>query len=89
MPSVYSTLSSATVEKFGAGQKTPVDNVVGHISLVYELVYPVSYMIVYEQGFLNKLMDFESELPETNRQFEQIREKMNAYIKSECAKVRM
>ena len=66
-------------------KKNPVDNVVGHISLVYELVYPVSYMIVYEQGFLNKLMDFESELPETNRQFEQIRAKMSAYIKAHSA----
>lgn len=69
-------------------KKTPVDNVVGHISLVYELVYPVSYMIVYEQGFLNKLMDFESELPETNRQFEQIRAKMSAYIKARSAEKR-
>lgn len=63
-------------------KRTPVDNVVGHISLVYELVYPVSCKIVQEQGYLDKLMDFCSELPETNKQFAKIREKMNAYVKN-------
>ena len=62
-------------------KKTPVDNVVGHISLVYELVYPVSLRIMYEQGYLDKLMDFQSELAETNEQFAKIRETMHAYIK--------
>jgi HD superfamily phosphodiesterase len=61
-------------------KKTPVDNVVGHISLVYELTYPISLKIVKEQGFLNKLMDFKSDLDETNRQFEGIRRKMWEYI---------
>lgn len=61
-------------------KKTPIDNVVGHISLVYELVYPVSCKIVHEQGYLEKLMDFKSELPETNEQFAKIREKMKKYI---------
>lgn len=61
-------------------KKTPVDNLVGHISLVYELVYPISRRLVYEQGYLDKLMDFQSELSETNAQFAQIREKMTAYM---------
>lgn len=71
-------------------KRTPVDHVVGHISLVYELVYPVSYRIVYRQGFLDKLMDFRSDLAETNAQFEEIRKKMTAYIRDkagmECLK---
>ena len=62
-------------------KKTPVDNVVGHISLVFELVYPISLKIMYEQGYLDKLMDFQSELAETNEQFAKIRKKMHAYIK--------
>lgn len=61
-------------------KKTPVDNVVGHISLVYELVYPVSTRIMCDQGYLEKLMDFHSELAETNRQFEEIRQKMRKYV---------
>lgn len=61
-------------------KKTPVDNVVGHISLVYELVYPKSTKIMCEQGYLEKLMDFHSELAQTNRQFDEIRAKMRQYI---------
>lgn len=61
-------------------KKTPVDNVVGHISLVYELVYPISTKIMCEQGYLEKLMDFHSELAQTNRQFDEIRAKMRQYV---------
>ena len=61
-------------------KKTPVDNVVGHISLVYELVYPVSTQIMYEQGYLEKLMDFHSNLKETNQQFDEIRQTMRKYV---------
>ncbi len=62
-------------------KRTPVDNVVGHISLVYELVYPVSCQIVQKQGYLHRLMDFHSELPKTNEQFAKIREKMEQYLR--------
>lgn len=62
-------------------KKTPVDNVVGHISLVYELVYPVSLQIMTEQGYLDKLMAFRSWNPETEQQFEHIREKMREYCR--------
>lgn len=55
---------------------------VGDISLVYELVHPVNCRIVREQGYLDKLMDFRSELPETNQQFALMREKMDAYMRS-------
>lgn len=61
-------------------KKTAVDHVVGHISLMYELVYPVSYRIVEEQGYLDKLMDFESECEETRERFSQMKEKMRAYL---------
>lgn len=68
-------------------KRTPVDNVVGHISLVYELVYPVSCQIVHEQGYLDRLMDFRSELPETEEQFARIREKMNRYLGDKMTQV--
>lgn len=61
-------------------KKTPVDNVVGHISLVYELVYPVSVQLVKKQGYLEKLLHFESENPKTCEQFAAIREKMENYL---------
>ena len=61
-------------------KKTAVDNVVGHISLVYELVYPESCRIVKRQGYLDKLMNFESKNSHTRKQFEHIREHMREYL---------
>ena len=42
-------------------KRTAADHLAGHISLVYELVFPESLRIVLEQGYLSKLMAFESE----------------------------
>lgn len=66
-------------------KKTAVDNVIGHISLVYELVFPISLQITYDQGYLEKLMNFQSDNPETEKQFVHIREKMQRYIKEKIA----
>ena len=84
-------VSESVMEAFAEGhavlrslKKTPADHVVGHLSLVYELVYPKSLMIVREQGYVQKLMNFQSENPKTQRQFDQIRKKMNAYLQGEA-----
>lgn len=61
-------------------KKTAVDNVVGHISLVYELVFPISRQIVKEQGYLERLMNFQSQNEVAKKQFVQIREKMQVYF---------
>lgn len=61
-------------------KKVPVDHVVGHICLAYELVYPVSRQIVKEQGYLSQLMGFESENPVTREQFLHINKEMNHYL---------
>lgn len=81
-------VSDAVLEDFLEGhtilrslKKTPVDHVVGHISLVYELVYHVSLEIAIEQGYLYKMMQFESNEKETMIQFEKIRTKMKHYIR--------
>lgn len=63
-------------------KQTAIDNVVGHISLVYELVFPISLRMVAEQGYLNQLMDFQSENPDTRRDFAAIRKKMAEYLAS-------
>ena len=65
-------------------KRTPVDHVVGHISLVYELVYPISLKIVKEQDYLDKLMSFPSQNPKTLEQFEQLRGMMQDYINRSC-----
>lgn len=61
-------------------KKTAVDNVVGHISLTYELVYPRSLELMKSQGYLTKLMNFRSDNPETMENFENIRRFMNEYL---------
>ena len=61
-------------------KKAPVDHVVGHICLTFELVYPVSREILKEQGYLDRLMYFESTNPETQRQFDVIRREMEKYL---------
>lgn len=57
-------------------KKVPVDHVVGHISLVYELVYPVSTRIVKEQGYLERLAHFHSEDVKAQEQFDSIRRQL-------------
>ena len=68
-------------------KKTAVDNVVGHISLVFELVFPVSLELAASQGYLEELMHFRSENPVTQQQFERIREKMREYMERKRIKV--
>lgn len=61
-------------------KRTPADNVVGHISLVYGLVFPESLRIVQEQGWLDRLLDFASDNPETRRKFAAMRDHMHAWL---------
>lgn len=62
-------------------KKTCVDHVVGHISLAFELVYPLSLQMVKDQGYLERLLYFQSENPVTQKQFAILREQMNRYMK--------
>lgn len=60
-------------------KRTCVDNIVGHAALVFELVYPESLKIVKEQGYLDKLLNFESENLVTREQFAKLRDCMEEY----------
>ncbi|MCM1272458.1 MAG: HD domain-containing protein [Clostridium sp.] len=61
-------------------RRTVVDQLVGHISLVYELVFTGSRAIAYEQGYLQKLMSFESENEKTRACFDIIRKEIKSYV---------
>ena len=61
-------------------KKTPADHVVGHISLVYELVFPESRKAVKEQGYLEALLHFRTDNPVTEKQFLEIREEMGRFM---------
>lgn len=62
-------------------KKTAADHVAGHISLVYELVFPVSLRIVQEQGYLEKMLSFSSDNPVTRKQFSAVREHMEEWMR--------
>lgn len=61
-------------------KRTPVDNVVGHASLVYELVYPESRREVSRQGYLWQLLDFETENQDTARDFAAMRTHLRGWL---------
>ncbi len=61
-------------------KKTPVDHVVALASLAFELVYPISLRVVQQQGYLQKLLHFETEDPIAAAQFAQLRAEMDAYF---------
>lgn len=54
-------------------KQTVVDNLIGHLSLYYGLVFPESKRMVVEQGYLWKLANFHSDNPKTERILNEIR----------------
>lgn len=61
-------------------KKTTVDLVIGHISLVFELIYPISVSIVQEQGYLEELFQFTSHNPQTSEQLCKMRHFIESYL---------
>ena len=61
-------------------KKTAVDNVPGHISLAFELVYPESVRQAVRQGYLDKMMNFQSDNPATQEKMKEIKRIMKEYI---------
>lgn len=61
-------------------KKTPMDFLVGHIALVFELEFPVSRKITQEQGYVQKLLSFQSNHPETAMVFENMRKQMEKFL---------
>lgn len=62
-------------------KKTPVDHIVGHLSLVFELVYPESLRIVKEQQYMEKLFGFASKNEKTLQLFRRMHLEMERYLK--------
>lgn len=61
-------------------KKSPVDHIVGHISLVFELVFPISLKIVAEQGYLKQMFEFKSKNEKTKKQIMRLKQDMQAYL---------
>ena len=61
--------------------KTAIDFLMGHIAFVFGLVYPESFRIVKQQGYLDQMLAFESRNEKTRRQMQQVREEVYGYIR--------
>lgn len=59
-----------------------VDRIVGHASLAFELVFPLSRRIVYQNGYIDRIFDFGSENKSAQKQLLLMRTKVNDYILS-------
>lgn len=56
------------------------DHVVNQLAFAFELVYPVSLQIMTEQGYLKRLMDFESDNPVTQKQMKMVHNCMEQFL---------
>lgn len=64
-------------------KKSPIDHVVGHLSLVFELVFPISLKIVHEQGYLYQMFGFQSENETAKKQLLLLKKDMQDYIETQ------
>lgn len=55
-------------------KQTAIDHLAGHICLYFELVYPASRSFAREQGYLDKLLEFQSDHPDTCAWFSYMKE---------------
>ena len=60
--------------------KTPADLMLGHVSFVFGLVYPVSVRLMKEQGYLETVLQFPSRNARTRQQFAEIRRVVHEYM---------
>lgn len=68
-------------------KKTAIDRYVSHCSLTFELEFPVSFRIVKEQGYLDKLLAFRNDNQETNETIVQMTEFMNRFMEEKTNSV--
>ncbi len=61
-------------------KKTPIDNLVGHAALVFELVYNESFKIVKEQGYIEKMLSYVSDNQDTVKKFEIMHNDMKKFL---------
>lgn len=61
-------------------RRSAVDHIVGHISLLFELVYKESYRQAKEQGYVYKLLYFKSDVPEVNAEFDDMRKYVDEFL---------
>ena len=65
-----------------SNSRTGIDSLMGHIAFVFGLVYPESFRIVQEQGFLEQMLSFKSLNGKTESRMDLVRKKVRQYMDS-------
>lgn len=65
-------------------RKTVADNLVGHVALSFELVYPKSRELAEKQGYLWKLLDIPFENEKTIKTMEAICDRIKRWYEKHC-----
>lgn len=60
---------------------SPAEHLIGHIALAFELVYPKSWEIAKEQGYIYKMFNFPSRNKNTLKALRDTREELEMYYK--------
>ena len=63
--------------------ESPAEHLIGHIALAFELVYPKSWEIAREQGYIYKMFDFPSRNESTLKALKDTREELEIFYTSE------
>lgn len=67
-------------------KRTPVDHIAGHVSLIFELVFPESIRLVREQGYWERLIDFPSENHKTRQQLLELKQEMQRFLEQKITR---
>ncbi len=63
------------------GSRTGIDFILGHVGFVFGLEFEESRVLTREQGYLYRLLAFESRLPETNEKLQMVKEAVDEVLK--------
>ena len=58
---------------------SPAEHLIGHIALAFELVYPKSWEIARQQGYLYKMFDFPTENESMKKALEETRKELEGF----------
>ncbi len=65
-----------------AHSQTAMDYLIGHIAFVFGLVYPESVRQMRSQGYLERMMQFDTENPDTREKLSHIRDYVHQYMET-------
>ncbi len=68
---------------------TSIDHLVGHISLVYGLVYPASVAEAMRQGFIEEMLSFESRNPRAQEAMNKIKDCVHKYMEERVREIKV